>query len=38
MKKGKLVEILTGDGKGIFSPKESYTIKLWEDNAFFAKA
>jgi hypothetical protein len=38
MQNGHLVEVLQKDGNGGFDPKMPFTIKLWEDNAFFMRA
>lgn len=38
MKKGRLLEVINRDSTGELLPKEQYTIKLWEDNAFFSPA
>jgi ABC-type glutathione transport system ATPase component len=37
LEKGNLVEVLNRDSKHCFHPKENFTKKLWEDNAFFAR-
>ena len=37
LEKGKLVEVLNKDSKDSFHPKENFTKKLWDDNAYFTR-
>ncbi len=37
MKNGNLIELMTKDKNYNFNPKEDFTKKLWDDNAFFSR-
>ena len=37
MKNGNLIELMTKDKNHNFTPKEDFTKKLWDDNAFFSR-